>query len=102
MRQRLQECARGAAVAVHAGVREREGSEQPAPHGALMVGAVTLALISGAAAAVPGIAWRQTAEAERRHQLARADGDDPSLELERERALRERDGQELIGPQRGV
>ena len=44
MRQWRQECARGGAVAVRAGVGKRERSQQPAPHGALVIGAVPPAL----------------------------------------------------------
>ena len=65
-------------------------------------GAVALGLGTAVGAAVRRIARRQAPQAVRREQVARAGVDDAALALGRQRALWQRDGEDLIGAQREI
>src|ERR1044071_6188135 len=66
--QGIEEGTRVAGVAVHLEVREGEGTEQPAPHRPLVIGAVALPRASAVAPAVVGMARIEGAQAEGREQ----------------------------------
>ena len=67
-----------------------------------MVGAVTRSLIAAVVALIVGMIGRQAPEPVGREKVASTGVHDLSLPIERERTLRERDGEDLIGAQRVV
>ena len=90
------------AIAVDAQVRKRERAEQPSPRRALVIRAVALGRPAAIAARVRGFAGAEAPEAERGEELTRARLDDPPLPLGRQRARGQRDGEDLVGPERGI
>src|SRR5947209_14548337 len=100
--ERRQERQRGRGVAVGLEVGEREGAEKPGPDRALMVRTVACALIAAVVAPIVGIARSEATQPERRQEVARAGVDDALLALRSQRALEERDGENLVWPERGV
>src|SRR5438094_1787430 len=99
--ERRQERQRGRGVAVGLEVGEREGAEKPGPDRALMVRTVACTLIAAIVAPIVGIAGSEATQPERR-QETRAGVDDALLALRSQRALEERDGEDLVWPERGV
>src|SRR5882724_6452838 len=89
-------------VAVHLEVRERERAEEERPHRALMISAVAVPLIAAVLALVLRVAGRKTPQPVGRQEMARAGVDDLALAFERERALAERDCEDLVWPERVI
>ena len=67
-------------------VREREGTEQPAPDGALMIGRVAVAGAAAVMAGISGFARREAAQPVRGQEIPRANIDNRFLLLGSERA----------------
>src|SRR5256712_2632602 len=100
--ERRQERAGRRGVAVRLEVGQGERSEEPRPHRALMVRAVAFPLIAAVVTSIIRMAGHQAPEPERGQQMTGAGIDDPFLALRRQRALAQRDGEDLIGPERLV
>ena len=69
--QRFQKTGGGRAIPIHAQMRQNEWTEQPTPHGALMIGAVTLSNVAAIVSLVAGLALRETAKSVGSHEFAR-------------------------------
>src|SRR5579864_8667258 len=79
------------------GIDER--SEQPRPNRTLMVGAITLNRRALVAWPVVGIAWLERPETYRSQQLLLHDAHDCLLPIALQQAVRQADGEDLIGAQ---
>ena len=84
----FQETKRRFAVVVDAVMRQREGTEQPAPDRALMISGVTIAGVTAIVAAVSGFGWRETPQSMRGQKMPCANIDNRLLLLSGERAHR--------------
>src|SRR2546430_6158920 len=100
--QRLEERERGRAVAVDAKVGERERAEEPGPGGSRVVGTVARLRAADVTGAVRRVGGAEAPEAAGREEVPGAGVDDPPLTIRRERARRERDGEDLVRTERGV
>src|SRR5215218_964777 len=78
------------------------GANQPAPHGALVVGGVSRAQVAVIGRLVVGMAWRQRTQANRRQQSILDDIYDGCPAGLFEHRVLERYRQQLIGPARSV
>src|SRR5687768_5031235 len=78
-------------------MRLDEGADEPAPRGPLVIGAVALDGIAFVAAVMIGLAGSETAQAERREQLARDDIEHAALAHGVERTVVQRHREDLVG-----
>ena len=84
---------------MHTQMGADEGADQPAPHRALVVGRVARAAVAAVAADVLRIVGRQAAQAMRGQQAPGADVHHGARLCLVQRAVRQRDGEELVRPQ---
>ena len=91
------ECARG--IAIDAQMRQHERSQQPRPHGSLMIGGVALGGRAAVMAAIARIGRVERSQAMRRDQAPRAKIHHGRALLGAQRAFRQRHRENLIGPQ---
>ena len=89
-------------IAMATPVGQGEGPQQPAPDGALVVAAVPFAGPTAVVAGIGRIGWAEAAEAMGAEQLAGADAHHAPLLFQLEPALRQGDGEDLIGSDAGV
>src|SRR5262249_16744861 len=87
-------------VPIYLEVRESERAEKECPHRALMVRPVPTPLVAAVAALVARVVGREASQSVGRQKMAGAGIDDLALAFGRERALGERDGIDLIRPER--
>lgn len=95
--QGLKEAEGCGAIAVDAKVGQNEWAEQPSPHRALVIGAVSFANAASVVALVAGLALRETAQSLGSDEAPGAEIHDEFLSLGSERALRQRNRKNLIG-----
>src|SRR5262249_15089172 len=100
--QRFEKAQRRRAILMHSPMRQSEWPQQPAPHGALMVGAIAFARPTDATTYITAFRRRQAAQSMRRQQLKRANPNHIPLLLRRQRAHRQTHCENLIRPQRSV
>src|SRR5579864_2929132 len=102
VRQRLEKlgCPRG--IIVHAEVRQREGSEQPAPNGALVICAVSFDHRAAVAAAISWIIRREAAKAVRGQEMPGAGIHHSALLNRCKGALGQRHCEDLIRADRSI
>src|SRR5215471_19450295 len=102
MGHRLQEGSSQRRVTEHAQVCQGEGTQQPAPDGTLMICRIAFARAAAIARLKVRVAWCEAPQAVRSDQMLSAGTYDGTLLFERQRAFGQRNGENLIGPQRGV
>lgn len=97
--ERFKKGASRGAILVNAIMGESEGTEEPAPDRALMVGGIALAWSAGIGGSVTGFAGSEAAQSVWGQQMGDASVDDGFLLLGEQRADRQRDGENLIRSQ---
>src|SRR3984957_10672938 len=99
---RLQKTHRRSAIRVHTKIRHHKWAEQPTPHGALVIRAVTLPNAAAVMPLVAGFVLRQTAQSVRSNESPGKNVDNGFMLFRGERALRQRNCKNLIWSKRGV
>src|ERR1700722_5616227 len=99
---RLQKTHRRSAIRVHTKIRHHKWAEQPTPHGALVIRAVTLPNAAAVMPLVAGFALRETAQSMRSKKSPGTNIDNCFLSLRGEWALRQRNCKNLIWSKSGV
>src|ERR1700730_5874164 len=83
-------------------MRQHKWAEEPTPHGTLMILAVTVSIIATIMSLVAGFALREAAQSVRSNQPPGTNIDNRFLMFRGKRALRQRNGKNLIWPKSGV
>src|ERR1700730_17562444 len=100
--ERLEKTYRRSAIRANTEMRQHQWAEEPTPHGALMIRAVTLSIIATVMSLVAGFALREAAQSVRSNKPPGTNIDNRFLLFRGKRALRQRNGKNLIWPKSGV
>src|ERR1700704_1306321 len=83
-------------------MRQHKWAEQPAPHGALVIRSITLSNVATIMPLIARFGLREAAQSVRGNQPPGTNIDNRFLLLRGKRALRQRNGKNLVGPESGV
>src|ERR1700738_4683719 len=83
-------------------MRQHKWTEEPTPHGTLVIGAIAFAAIATVMSLVAGFTLREAAESVRSNKPPGTNIDTRFLLFRAKRALRQRNGKNLIWPKSGV
>src|SRR6516162_2270508 len=100
--KRLEKRSRSGWVVVRTQMRKNKWAEQPSPDCSLMLGSVTCARAASIVALIIGVARREASQTVVRKQVPSARIYDSTLLLRCQRAFRQRNREDLIGPERGI